>query len=83
MPKVRTYTTDLLRGDLHGPYYYRFWRDDGQLRKAYIKLSDVPAVRAACDEERRFLRLGRLARALGQQDWHRLIGLLREIEGDA
>ncbi len=71
------------RGALHGPYYYRFWREDGRLRKAYVRPSELAAVRAACDEERQFLRLGRLARALGQQDWQRLVSLLREIEGDA
>ncbi len=70
------------RGELHGPYYYRFWREDGRLRKAYIKQADLAAVRAACEAERQFLRAGRLAHALGQQDWRRLIALLREVEGD-
>ena len=69
------------RGTLHGPYYYRFWREDGRLRKAYVKRADVAGVRAACEEERQFLRLGQLARALGQQDWRCLAGLLREMEG--
>ena len=67
-------------GTVHGPYYYRFWREDGRLRKAYVKPADLPAVRAACEEERRFLRLGRLARALGQKNWSRLVALLREVE---
>ena len=24
------------RGQLHGPYAYRYWREDGRLRKAYV-----------------------------------------------
>ena len=71
------------RGHPHGPYWYRFWREDGRLRKAYIKPSDLAAVRAACDSERELLRAGRIARALGGQDWRRLIALLREIESHA
>jgi len=71
------------RGELHGPYYYRFWREGGRLRKVYVRPADLAVVRAACDEERQFLRLGRLARALGQQDWRRLSSILREIEGNA
>ena len=35
------------RGDLHGPYYYRFWREDGRLRKEYVKREDLAAVQAA------------------------------------
>ena len=69
-------------GELHGPYYYRFWREDGRLRKAYVRPADLPAVSVACDEERQFLRIGRLARALGQQDWSRLARLLKEVKAD-
>ena len=68
-------------GDLHGPYYYRFWREDGRLRKVYVKRADVAAVRAACEEERQLIGAGRLACALGRQNWRRLVALLREIEG--
>lgn len=36
--------------DLHGPYHYRYWRDDaGRLRKAYVRQADLPTVRAACE----------------------------------
>lgn len=35
------------RGDLHGPYYYRFWREDGRLRKEYVKREDLEGVQAA------------------------------------
>ncbi len=68
------------QGALHGPYSYRKWREDGRQRKAYVKLVDVSGVLAACAEERQFVRLGRLARAVGRQDWQRLAGLLQGVE---
>ena len=37
------------RGDLHGPYHYRVWREGGSVRKAYVRPNDLAAVRAACD----------------------------------
>jgi hypothetical protein len=35
------------RGELHGPYFYLFWRERGRLRKAYIRTGDLPHVLAA------------------------------------
>ena len=34
--------------DLHGPYPYRFWREHGTLRKAYVRRDDLEATRRAC-----------------------------------
>ncbi len=40
------------RGQLHGPYFYRFrWRG-GRVTKVYIPLAEVEAVRAACARHR-------------------------------
>jgi hypothetical protein len=36
------------RGQLHGPYYYRFMWDYGRVVKEYVPLSQVEEVRAAC-----------------------------------
>jgi hypothetical protein len=36
------------RGELHGPYHYRLWREGGRVRKAYVKPSELESVRAAC-----------------------------------
>jgi hypothetical protein len=36
------------RGDLHGPYYYRFWRQAGRLCKTYVRKSDVVDIRGRC-----------------------------------
>ena len=34
-------------GELHGPYPYLFWRENGKLRKRYLRLEVVDNVRAA------------------------------------
>lgn len=36
------------RGELHGPYFYRFRWHEGRVIKEYVRLSDVEQVRAAC-----------------------------------
>jgi hypothetical protein len=32
--------------------FYRFWREGGRLRKAYVRKADVESVRASCDRWR-------------------------------
>ena len=54
-------------GDLHGPYYYRFWREGGRLRKQYVPLDEVDAVRAACPR-RRVAEARRKRRAQAHRD---------------
>ena len=68
------------RGELHGPYFYRFKWHDGRVTKRYIRLADVDGVRASCArnrkiqeellEGRRHLRalLSRLRLTLGGTD---------------
>ena len=41
------------RGDLHGPYLYRRWREGGRQRRRYVKPDDVEEVRAALEAWRR------------------------------
>ena len=75
-------------GDLHGPYFYRFWRADGRLRKAYVRPHALDATRAACARrrarERRERERSRETRALiasfraRSREVERLLGLLRE-----
>jgi hypothetical protein len=41
------------RGELHGPYWYRIWRDAfGSSCKEYVRPADLEAVRAACTANR-------------------------------
>lgn len=36
------------RGELHGPYYYRFVRQGKRRRKFYVRLSDADQTKARC-----------------------------------
>jgi hypothetical protein len=65
------------RGEPHGPYFYRFFREHGRLRKTYVPrpaVSDTMARCAARQEERRLLRL-----SFG--NWREIARRLREVEG--
>jgi hypothetical protein len=64
------------RGQLHGPYFCRLWREGGRLRKAYVRPADLAAVRASCEARRRLRReLG-----AGWAAWRQLRELVREVE---
>jgi len=41
------------RGELHGPYWYRRWREGGRQRRAYVKEADLERVGAALEKWRR------------------------------
>ena len=71
------------RGELHGPYAYRFWREDGRLRKRYIPPADVAAVQAACSTRRLRQALHRMDLQDGTQTWRALAARVREVLGDA
>jgi hypothetical protein len=62
------------RDELHGPYYARFWRQDGRLRKAYVRRPDLGQVLASCESN----KLQRLAIKIGWQDYRQLLQALRE-----
>jgi hypothetical protein len=66
---------------LHGPYFYHFWREDGRLKKRYLKPDEVEATRAACEKgkaaRRRRADYRKAFRAPQAQALH---GLMREIE---
>ena len=64
------------RGQLHGPYHYRFWREGGRLRKQYVKPADLERVREACQARRREKDSLRSAWA----QWRRILALLQEVE---
>jgi hypothetical protein len=64
-------------GRLHGPYQYRFWREGGRLRKAYVRPADLEHVRARCEARRQARQEIRAA----WDDWRRLAAALRGLEG--
>lgn len=57
--------------------YYRFWREDGRLRKQYVRRADLPVVQAACEARRRDRR--ELSDAWGV--WRNLVAKVREVSG--
>ena len=65
------------QGKLHGPYFYRFWREGGRLRKEYIPAADVDRVRAACLARRPY-RLQLLAAQRQASDLQSLLRSLRQ-----
>jgi hypothetical protein len=64
-------------GQFHGPYHYLFWREDGRLRKRYVRQADVDAVRASTAEWRRLHPpASSMRQALAE-----LARLFRDLEG--
>jgi len=63
------------RGELHGPYYYRRWRDAaGVQRKAYVARERLAEVRSALEEARGDNPMVR---------WRELRKLLNGLDGEA
>lgn len=53
------------RGELHGPYFYRFTRDKyGRLHKQYVRRSEVEAWRELCERRREWFSERAAMRAL-------------------
>ena len=63
------------QGELHGPYYYHFYRIGGRLRKGYIKPEEVEDHRRACLARQQRVKA---AREEALEPWL----LLREINSD-
>jgi hypothetical protein len=55
--------------------YYRFWRENGRLRKSYVRREDLAWVRAACEARRQERR--ELVEAWRQ--WQELVAIVREV----
>lgn len=43
-------------GQPHGPYYAAFWKENGRIRKRYIRLADVEQMRELSEQPRQLLR---------------------------
>jgi hypothetical protein len=55
------------RGELHGPYWHRFWREDPYaLHKEYVRKADLAQVRAACEAYAEDVRQGRALILIGR-----------------
>lgn len=60
------------RGELHGPYFYRVWREKGKQKKQYVKAVDVEEVRASCREWKLRHRYNEPLRRLARRKMERL-----------
>ena len=67
------------QGELHGPYFYLFWREDGRLRKRYIRLTDAPAQQDACRDRRQGAGRERDRLRTWRSQWRTLRNQLREV----
>jgi hypothetical protein len=64
------------KGDLHGPYAYRFFRQGNRLRKEYVPNALAHQVTEACEARREFRRQIKAS----WQDWRDLLAKIREAE---
>jgi len=72
-----------IRGELHGPYYYRFWWSGGRQHKSFVRKADVERVREACEAYRRYRAFRRESLAQKRQQMRylqQLLASLRERE---
>ncbi len=68
------------REDLHGPYFYRFHREGGRLRKTYVPRGQLDDVRAACHRRQRREIEDRLHRVESQALLRALRESTRQLE---
>jgi Family of unknown function (DUF6788) len=43
-------------GQLHGPYFAAFWKENGRIRKRYIRLADVEQMQELSEQPRQLRR---------------------------
>lgn len=70
------------RGELHGPYHFRFWRDGGRLRKQYVKAADVAEQQAACEARRQGQKAVRESQKRHAEVLRWLLAQIRQYEED-
>ena len=69
-------------GELHGAYYYLFWREGSRLRKRYVRLDAAPIVQSACIEGREQERQAREVARFWREQWRLLQTSLKEALTD-
>lgn len=67
-------------GGRHGPYWYLFWREDGRLRKRYVRNAEAEPLQKALAERRgsRHRLAGQIAR--GQEALRQSRARVRDME---
>lgn len=67
------------RGELHGPYFYRFRRTGRRLRKTYVRKSEVAVIKGACDNYRNEQREIRQMILDNKQQWREVKAMLKVL----
>lgn len=67
-------------GELHGPYYYRFFRAGGRLHKRYVRRVDVASVETHCKARQEQSAYVRRIVLESRQEWKRLMAAIRQME---
>ena len=68
------------RGELHGPYFYRFVWEDGKQRKCYVRKEELQQIRAACAAYKNEARLRRSQQKTDKLSIRALLDNLEEFE---
>ena len=68
------------RGELHGPFHYRFYYSAGKPRKKYVRKQDLLAVRKACSIYKEQRIVWRTMIQDAQKQWRELREQLKEFE---
>jgi hypothetical protein len=67
-------------GPKHGPYFWRYWWQDGRRHKRYVRQHDATQAATAC-ADRRVVERGERAQAdAARQAWREILALIREVE---
>jgi len=67
-------------GPKHGPYYARYWWQDGRRFKRYVRQDDGVHAAAACAERRAADRDARAQAASLREAWRDMRTMIREVE---
>jgi hypothetical protein len=67
-------------GPKHGPYYARFWWQDGRRYKRYVRQADATEVAATCSTRREAERCQRVEAQTTRNAWREVRDLIREVE---
>ncbi|MEO0556678.1 MAG: DUF6788 family protein [Bacteroidota bacterium] len=70
------------REDLHGPYYYRFFRENGRLRKMYVPKAQLEAIQEGCARRQLEERAFRSRRDAARRELRRLNQALESYQDD-
>lgn len=68
------------RGELHGPYFYRFVWEGGKQRKCYVRKEELQQIRAACAAYKNEVRMRRSQRKTDKLSIRALLDDIEEFE---